>query len=398
MSGRIPLHVITGFLGSGKTTLLNRILREPAWADSAVLINEIGAVSIDHHLVDRIETGDNLDVVVLQGGCTCCALRGDMVAALRELYQRRADGTVPRFARVVLETTGLADPAPVLFTLRADAALRHKFEPGNVVATFDAVHGIAQLARYPESRKQIAVADYVTLTKTDLEESHSRSQLSNEIGRINPAAFLSDGRNTAVLSDFLDDGHRKNVWPNDAYDSHKSDDETVRSYEAHKQSNAFSALSNDTYEADKSNLTGSKNIARHFNNQSILSGAEKLGGKRSFSGQFVAEDVAEHTPDIASVTITLDEPVEWSAFAVWLTLLLHAHGEKMLRFKALMNVTGWENPVALHGIHHMIHPPVHLDGWPAGPRVSRLVFIAQGLEMARIEPSLRRFLAGDFAI
>jgi len=398
MSGHIPLHVITGFLGSGKTTLLNRILREPAWSDSAVLINEIGAVSIDHHLVDRIDSGDNLDVVVLQGGCTCCALRGDMVAALRELYQRRAEGSVPRFARVVLETTGLADPAPVLFTIRADAALRHKFVPGTVVATFDAVHGIAQLARHPESRKQIAVADYVTLTKTDIEERHSCSEICEAIGRINPAAILSDARNTATLSDILGSGIPNNVWPNDAYDSHKSDDEPSRSYEAHKPSYASPASLNDTYEADKSNLANNENIARHFNNQSILSSAASLGGKRSFPGQFFADDVAEHTPDIASVAITLDEPVEWSAFAVWLTLLLHAHGEKMLRFKALMKVAGWENPVALNGIHHMIHPPIHLDGWPAGPRVSRLVFIAQGLAMARIEPSLRRFLAGEFAV
>ena len=170
MTGRIPLHVLTGFLGSGKTTLLNRVLRDPAWS------RQRGADQRDRRGLDRSPSGradgeraTTLDVVVLKGGCTCCALRGDMVAALRELYARRADGVVPPFARVVMETTGLADPAPVLFTLVGDPALRHKFERGTVVATFDAVHGLAQLARHPESRKQIAVADRVVLTKTDLE-------------------------------------------------------------------------------------------------------------------------------------------------------------------------------------------------------------------------------------
>src|SRR5262245_8095859 len=143
---RLPLHVLTGFLGSGKTTLLNRVLRDPQLADSAVLINEIGAVSIDHHLVERMEPGDGLDIMVLQGGCTCCAVRGDLVAALRELYQRRADGSVPPFRRVVLETTGLADPAPILFSLVGDPVLRHKFAAGTVIATVDALHGRAQLA------------------------------------------------------------------------------------------------------------------------------------------------------------------------------------------------------------------------------------------------------------
>jgi G3E family GTPase len=319
----IPLHMLTGFLGSGKTTLLNRILRDPAWADSAVLINEIGAVSIDHHLVDRIESGDELDVVVLKGGCTCCALRGDLVAGLRELYRRRAEGLVPPFGRVVLETTGLADPAPVLFTLAADPALRHKFARGVVVATFDAMHGLAQLARHPEARKQIAVADRIVLTKTDLEGADTRA-LCAAVRRINPAAAVLDTQDAATPAGLLEPGV---------------------------------ALS-----------TG-----------------------------FHAEALPDHSEDIASVAILLDRPLAWAPFSVWLSLLLHAHGEKMLRHKALLDVAGWTGPVALDAIHHLVYPPRHLDSWPAGPRRSRLVFIAQGLRVERIEPSLRAFLAGEYA-
>lgn len=366
MTARIPLHVLTGFLGSGKTTLLNRLLRDPAWIDSAVLINEIGAVSIDHDLVERIESGDSLDIVVLKGGCTCCELRGDMGAALRELYARRAEGRVPPFARVVIETTGLADPAPVLFTLAADPALRHKFERGVVVTAVDAVHGLAQLACHPEARKQIAAADRVVLTKTDLNGAAPRDKLVDAISRLNPAATVDDAHNLTTDS-LLERVSDEISLLNRAYGNHKAE---------RRSSNALRSMAQD------------RPTARP---------AENLGGRRPELGQrnFVADaPQAEHSADIASVAIMLDRPIEWSAFAVWLSLLVHAHGQKLLRFKALLDVAGWPGPVALDAIHHMVHPPRHLPAWPVGPRLSRLVFIAQGLEMERIEPSLRTFLAG----
>jgi G3E family GTPase len=356
MSGRIPLHILTGFLGSGKTTLLNRVLRDPAWADSAILINEIGAVSIDHHLVDRIEQTDNADIVVLKGGCTCCALRGDMVAALRELYAQRADGRVPPFARVVMETTGLADPAPIAFTLAADPALRHKFERGVIVATLDAVHGLAQFARYPEARKQIAVADRIVLTKTELDAASTRACLADAICSLNPAVVVRDANDATTPADLL---AHTGVSLDHAYGAHKSEHRSVA----------------DT------NL------------------AEKLGGVRPVLEQRFRANApqAEHSANITSVAIRLDDAVQWSAFAVWLSLLIHAHGEKLLRFKALLNVAGWPGPVVLDAIHHMVHPPRHLAAWPDGPRHSRLVFVAQGLDLDRIEPSLRSFLGGKYA-
>jgi len=357
MTGRIPLHLLTGFLGSGKTTLLNRVLRDPAWSDSAVLINEIGAVAIDHHLVERMDRAADMDIVVLKGGCTCCALRGDMAAALRELYAQRADGRVPPFTRVVMETTGLADPAPVLFTLFSDPVLRHKFERGTVLATLDAVHGRSQLMRHPESRKQLAVADRVVLTKADLDGAEPAARLSEAILRINPAADVRDARDTTTPAELL-------VYAG--------------------------ASLNRTYDAHKSERLPGADRVNAF--------AKKLGGGRPDLEQSFLADApqAEHSEDIASVAIRLDQAVQWSAFAVWLSLLIHAHGQKLLRFKALLDVTGWPGPVVLDAIHHMVHPPRHLAAWPDGPRHSLLVFIAQGLEMGRIEPSLRAFLGGKY--
>ena len=194
MTGRLPLHILTGFLGSGKTTLLNRMVREPTLADSAILINEIGAIAIDHHLVKRMDRSDAMDIVVLQGGCTCCAVRGDLVEALHELYLQRAHGALPPFRRAILETTGLADPAPVLFTLAGDPVLRHKFEAGAVIATVDAVHAVKQLDRYPECRKQVAVADRLVITKSDMADPGAVANLTAELARLNPAAHVLDTR------------------------------------------------------------------------------------------------------------------------------------------------------------------------------------------------------------
>jgi G3E family GTPase len=328
----IPLHILTGFLGSGKTTLLNRMLRDPALQDTAVLINEIGAIAIDHHLVDRMAHGDAVDIVVLKGGCACCALRGDLVAALRELYARRVEGSIPAFRRVVLETTGLADPAPLLFTLTADPALRHKFTIGGTIATIDAVHGLDQLARHPESRKQVAVADRVVLTKTDLVSEGSSLAVTAALRRINPAAVIHAAGSLEGSGDLLQPAPAVSVA---AYRVGMQVPDPARDHSSH----------------------------------------------------------AEHTADVQSVAFVLEELLDWSAWAVWLTLLLHAHGASMLRFKALLNLAGAAAPVALDGVHHLIHPPRHLNAWPQGPRESRLVFIGQRLPVDRIEPSLRAFMA-----
>ena len=181
-----PVNLITGFLGSGKTTLLQRLLGHPALADTAVLINEFGEVGLDHHLLERIDD----TMVLLQSGCLCCTIRGELSAAIKDLHSKRERGQVPRFRRLVVESTGLADPFPILSTVQADPVLRHHFRLGNVITTVDAVNGTTQLARQPECTKQVAVADRLVLTKTDLAEAEATDALIARLRRLNPSAPL----------------------------------------------------------------------------------------------------------------------------------------------------------------------------------------------------------------
>src|SRR5437763_319635 len=176
-----PVNLITGFLGSGKTTLLQRLLADPALCDTAVLINEFGEVGLDHHLLERIDD----TMLLLQSGCLCCTIRGELSAAIKDLHSKRERGLVPAFRRLVVESTGLADPFPILSTVQADPVLRHHFRLGNVITTVDAVNGAPQLARQAESVKQIAIADRLVLTKTDLAERPTVEALTAPIRRPN---------------------------------------------------------------------------------------------------------------------------------------------------------------------------------------------------------------------
>jgi G3E family GTPase len=181
-----PVTLITGFLGSGKTTLLQRLLRDPALSDTAVLINEFGEIGLDHHLLERIDE----TMVMLQSGCVCCTIRGEFSTAIKDLHSRRERGLLPPFRRLVIESTGLADPFPILSTIRSDPVLRHHFCLGNVITTVDAVNGARTLDAQPESIKQIAAADRLVLTKTDLASAEASDRLTRRLRQINPDAPL----------------------------------------------------------------------------------------------------------------------------------------------------------------------------------------------------------------
>ena len=186
MAERLPVTLFTGFLGSGKTTLLSRLLRARELGESAVIVNELGEVAIDHHLLRQVDER----TVLLSNGCVCCTLRGDLADELRDLLSRRTRGEIPPFRRVLVETTGLADPAPILNTLLAEPVVQHHFEPTAVVATVDAVNGLGQLERQAETLKQVVVADRLVVTKSDVADAAAVARLEERLRTLNPAADL----------------------------------------------------------------------------------------------------------------------------------------------------------------------------------------------------------------
>jgi G3E family GTPase len=334
----IPVNVITGFLGSGKTTLLRRLLDSPALADTAVLVNEFGEVGLDHHLLQRVDD----EIVLLQSGCLCCTIRGDLSAAIRDLYTRREAGQIQAFRRLVVETTGLADPVPILSTIMAEPMLRHHFRLGNVVTTVDAVNGLLHLARQPESAKQAAVADRIVVTKTDIAEAREIAELRHRLLKLNPAApHLEITPDVPVDPDTL--------------------------------------LTRDLYD-----LAGRAAEVRRWlaiESENAAAGAHP----------HQHADVNRHDAQIHAFSLRFTQPLDWTAFGIWLTMLLHRHGTDVLRVKGMLNVGSGPGPVVVHGVQHLVHPPDHLPQWPDDDRSSRIVFIVRGLSREAIERSLNAF-------
>ncbi|TCT07159.1 G3E family GTPase [Tepidamorphus gemmatus] len=317
-----PVSLLTGFLGSGKTTLLRRLLDDPALADTAVLINEFGEVGLDHHLIDRIDE----TTVLLQSGCVCCTIRGELSEAIRGLHSKRAQGAVSPFRRLVIESTGLADPFPIVSTVRSDPVLRHHFRLANVITTVDAANGLGQLDTHEESLRQAAVADHLVITKTDITTRETIDRLLSRLAAINPAATVTLAAEEVITADRLllaepfDRPARADIPPPGRNHAHHHHDDRIRAF-----------------------------------------------------------------------AVVIDRPIDWTAFGIWLAMLLNRHGRQVLRVKGIINVAGEPNPVAVHGVQHVVHPPVHMRAWPDGDRRSRIVFIVDGLDPALIRRSLDTF-------
>ncbi|TBF28591.1 GTP-binding protein (plasmid) [Rhizobium leguminosarum] len=319
-----PVTLLTGFLGSGKTTLLRRLLTDPALSNAAVLINEFGEAGLDHHLLERIDE----NMVLLQSGCLCCTVRGELADAIRDLHSKRERGIVPPFDRIVIESTGLADPFPVLSTLKADPVLRHHFRSSGVIATVDTVNAGRQLAAYREPMRQVAVADLLVLTKADIAESGQVARVTAMIRQINPDAPIVLGSDDVVSL---------------------MEDMTTGRAEAMQSPGGF-------YCDDP--------------------------------GPVLASD---HSGGIRSFVLVSEGTVDWTSFGIWLTMLLNRHGDRILRVKGILNIEGEDFPVAIHGVQHLVHTPVHMQSWPGGDRRSRIVFIVDGIAPAAIERSFDAF-------
>jgi G3E family GTPase len=332
-TGPVPVTVLTGALGSGKTTLLRRLLTAETDARIAVVINEFGEVGLDHLLVRNVTE----NAVVLQNGCICCTIRSDLQASFRELIDGRASGAIEPFDRVVLETTGLADPAPIVQTLVADPLLRHHMRLAGIVCTADALHARQQAETQPEAMQQLAIADALVVTKTDMPGAPSFAEVRRTLARLNPIAEVTDANAPAFDVRRLLDDRR-----------------TSRSGAAQDWLQRLSAQPD-------------AHVAEHH-------------GSHGHTG-------------VASFVFRTDGHVDWTAFGVWLTAFAHRYGEQILRIKGLLNVPEAPGPIVLDVVRGVIHHPVHLESWPDPDRSSRIVFILQDLDCSRVANALRGFLA-----
>lgn len=335
-STALPVSVITGFLGSGKTTLLNALFAHPAMGETAVLINEFGDIGLDHLLVRKIDE----TIVLLNSGCLCCSVRGDMITALRDLFLKRVKGGVPPFGRAVIETTGLADPAPIIHTLMSDPLLGARYRLDGVIATVDAVHGEGQLDGYPEAVKQAAMADRLVLTKCDLAAAEAVDALAARLRRLNPAAPLLKADHGQVPPAAL--------FPAGLYDP------------ATKTSDVAGWLNAEAYEGDDHHHPHGHD-----------------------------HDANRHDDRIRAFCLTFEEPLDWDRFLRWMEILQSARGESLLRIKGILDVAGESRPVAIHGVQHVFHPPAVLPAWPSSDHRSRVVFITRDLGQAAVEAAWR---------
>ena len=329
---RIPVSVITGFLGSGKTTLLNKLVRHPGMGKTAVIVNEFGEIGLDHELIEKSDE----NTILLGSGCLCCTVRGDLVNTLGDLSIRRLKKEVPPFEHVVIETTGLADPAPILHTLMSVPVVG-RYRLDNVVTTVDAVLGIETLAAHDEAVKQAAIADRLVVTKTDLSEEDESKALIEALRELNPAAPA-----TVVVNGDIDPGE---LFGSIGFDP-ESKTEDVRKW-----------LKAEMYEEDHDH---------HSHN------------------------VNRHSEKIQAFCLTFDKPFEWQLIALWLDALAANHGEKLLRVKGMVDVEGTEEPVIIHAVQHLFHPPMKIKAWPEGPRQSRIVFITDDLPRSDVEDALAK--------
>jgi G3E family GTPase len=322
LAGKLPVTLITGFLGSGKTTLISRLLKHPGMNRVAVVINEVGEIGIDHDLV----TMSSENVSLLANGCLCCTVRTDLQDTLRELFGQRRAGQIADFDRVVIETTGLADPAPVIQTLASDTMLGAQYRLDGVVTLVDAVNGPDQLRMQPEAQKQVAVADLIVITKEDLASPAQVESLVDALKAINGHAAFRHSRMGDV---------------------------------------------------EPSELVGLGLGSARAGPGTLRFLGELDGGKPE--GAYLGERVpSRHDPSIRTLSLRFEKPFEWDTFAAAMDMLIGLRGVDLLRVKGIVNVEG--SPVVVQGVQHIMHPPVTLDGWPSEDHQSRLVFITRRIE------------------
>ena len=342
----IPVTLLTGFLGSGKTTALNHLMQQPEMARTLVIINEFGETALDHDLVTSSQ--ENL-MQVMGSGCVCCTIRGDLVSALREIHVQFSNESERPFERVIIETTGLADPTPIIHTLMTHPYIYSTYRMDGIVATVDLVNAQSTLDRFEEAIKQVAVADALLLTKADQCSEEDVAALLMRLDGINPGAKRHRVDNGAVAAGEVLDlglfsvaGKAPDVekWLNElAYsDQHAHSHDHVHSHD---------------HDHD--------------------------------------HDHSRHDDKIRAFSFTVEDPISTYSLNMGLELLMAMLGEDVLRIKAILNLDGHDQPAVLHGVQHMLHPIARLPEWPTEDRRSRFVFITKNIEKATVERMFRSF-------
>jgi G3E family GTPase len=358
---RMPVSILTGFLGSGKTTLLKALLAHPGMNRVAVIINEFGEIGLDHALIESVDE----DAILLNSGCLCCTVRGDLLDTLKSLYKRRAKGDVPDFDRVVIETTGLADPAPILHTMMSDGFLVTRFTLDGVITVVDAVNAMAQFDKQFESVKQAAVADRIVLTKTDLVSADHAADLHSRLAAINPAAPILP----VVMGD---------VDPAALFNAGLYNPMT-------KSADVQRWLKEEAYRDTEGHVYHREGEGGHHHHH------------HDHGHGHHHHDVNRHDDHIRAFCMTFDEPFPWNKIAPALDMLVQTHGANLLRMKGILNVVEIDQPVVVHAVQHLFHPPAKLEDWPDADRRSKLVLITRDMEEQALRRIINSYLALEFA-
>ncbi len=346
MTDLIPVTVMTGFLGSGKTTVLARLLKNPQLQKTAIIVNEFGEVGLDHDLLQRADE----DLVLLANGCVCCTVRGDLIDAFHKLDAQRVAAAGAAFERVIIETTGLADPAPILHTMMSDPFVTAHYRLDQVITTLDAVNAMATLDQHDEAVKQAAVADRILLTKTDLVKTEDLFALRQRIAALNSAAPL-----VVVI-----DG---DVSVEDFFGAAGFD---VRA----KTAGVQAWLRIEAYEPAH----------------------EHQGHHHAHHSDHADVDRNRHDDRISSYSVIREQPISWAGFSEWLEMISQMRGDDLLRVKGIVNVIEHpDRPVVIHGVQHVFHPPIFLDQWPGEDRRTRLVFITRDIDREDLDATLQVF-------